>query len=131
MADSFTASQRATIDAAIRDAETTSRLEFSVFVGPVAQGEDATGFARRLHAGMSSPARSVLLLVDPNQRLLEIVTGSDADRVLDPHGLSLVAAGLQSDLATGDLVGGLARAVRGLGERCRRPRVLHADTPEE
>ena len=63
----FSSAQLAEIDRAIRGAETASRFEFSVYVGH-ADGESHP-FARRLHASLASPDRSVLILVDPAARL--------------------------------------------------------------
>ena len=72
--DAFSSSQRHEIDKAIRDAETLCRFEFSVFVGR-ADGESRP-FAERLHAALVAPDRSVLVLVDPAAKQLEIVTGA-------------------------------------------------------
>ena len=71
--DAFSSAQRHEIDKAIRDAETLCRFEFSVFVGR-ADGESRP-FAERLHAALVAPDRSVLVLVDPAAKQLEIVTG--------------------------------------------------------
>ena len=105
--DGFSASQRAAIDKAIREAETACRYEFSVYVGAA---EGATRpFAERLHASLSTPARSVLLMVDPAARMLEVVTGAEVRRVLDDGAVALAAAAMQTDFASGDLVGGITR----------------------
>jgi len=123
--DGFSAAHKFAIDKAIRDAETQSRYEFSVYVGSV-EG-DSRPFAERLHARLSAPARSVLLAVDPSARAFEVVTGSDVRRDLDDAGVRLVVASMQADFAAGDLVGGITRALGMLADRCRKPRVLHND----
>lgn len=125
--EGFSAAQRFAIDKAIREAETQSRYEFSVYVGTVVG--DPRPFAERLHARLSAPARSVLLAIDPSARSFEVVTGSDVRRDLDDPGVRLVAAAMQADFAAGDLVGGITRALAMLAERCRKPRVLHTDQP--
>jgi uncharacterized membrane protein YgcG len=125
--EGFSASQRAAIDKAIREAETASRYEFSVYVGAA---EGATRpFAERLHSSLATPSRSVLLLVDPAARMLEVVTGSDVRRVLDDGAVSLAAVAMQTDFAAGDLVGGIVRGLQQLADRARAPQVLHTDTP--
>ena len=121
--DAFTAVQRHEIDKAIRDAETVCRLEFSVFVGR-SDGESRP-FAERLHAALVAPQRSVLVLVDPAARLVEVVTGTEASRVLDDAEVRLAVLTMESAFATGDLVGGIVQGVQQLAEHARQPRVRH------
>jgi len=121
--DAFTAVQRHEIDKAIRDAETVCRLEFSVFVGR-SDGESRP-FAERLHAALVAPGRSVLVLVDPAARLVEVVTGTEASRVLDDAEVRLAVLTMESAFATGDLVGGIVQGVQQLAAHARRPEVRH------
>lgn len=123
--DAFTSEQRYEIDRAIRDAETVSRFEFSVFVG--AAEEEARPFAERLHATLTAPDRSILLVVDPSARILEIVTGAEVRRYLDDGQVRLAALEMQSAFAAGDLVGGIVRGLMMLAEHARQPRMLHAE----
>ncbi|HSE69595.1 MAG TPA: DUF5130 family protein [Nocardioidaceae bacterium] len=123
--DTFTASERHEIDRAIRDAETICRFEFSVFVG---SSEGETGpFAQRLHSTLTAPDRSVLVLVDPTARIVEIVTGAEVRRDLEDKEVRLAALSMQAAFAAGDLVGGIKQGVLMLAEHARRPRMLHAD----
>ena len=123
--DGFTGGDRYEIDKAIRHAETVSRYEFSVYVGH-ADGE-AGPFARRLHSALTAPERSVLVMVDPSARILEIITGSEVRRDLDDGEVNLAALTMQSAFAAGDLVGGLRRGLQMLAEHARKPRMLHAE----
>lgn len=123
--EAFTSSERHDIDRAIRDAETVSRFEFSVFVG-ASEGETGP-FARRLHSALTAPDRSVLILVDPSARIVEIITGSVVRRELEDSEVQLAALTMQSAFAAGDLVGGITRGVMQLAEHARRPRMLHAE----
>ncbi len=120
----FSSAQRAEVDRAIRGAETTCRFEFSVFVG--ASDGESRPYAQRLHAALASPARSVLILVDPGARLLEVVTGSVVRRSLSDESVRLAVAGMESAFAGGDLVGGIKHGVSQLAEAARKPRTLHA-----
>lgn len=104
----------------MRQAETTCRYEFSVYVGP-AQGP-ARPWAQRLHAALTRPARSVLLMVDPAARVLEVVTGSDVRQVLDDGSVRLAVDGMQSAFSSGDLVGGLTHGIDQLARLAARPR---------
>jgi hypothetical protein len=124
--EAFTARERYDIDKAIRDAETVSRYEFSVFVGS-SEGETRP-FAERLHAALTAPERSVLVMVDPSARILEVVTGSEVRRDLEDGEVHLAALTMQTAFAAGDLVGGITRGLMMLAEHARKPRMLHADT---
>ena len=124
--EGFSSDQRYEIDRAIRAAETVSRYEFSVYVG-AADGE-AGPFAQRLHAALVAPARSVLIMVDPAARLLEIVTGSVVRRDLSDEQVRLAAVAMQSAFAEGDLVGGIKRGLAQLAEAARKPATLHASS---
>jgi uncharacterized membrane protein YgcG len=121
--DTFSSVQNAEIDRAIRGAETTCRFEFSVYVGAV--DGDHHAYARRLHASLSSPTRSVLILVDPAAHALEVVTGSVVRRALSDDAVRLAAAGMQSAFTGGDLVGGIKHGVGQLAEAARQPQSLH------
>ena len=123
--DPFSSAQRHEIDKAIRDAETLSRVEFSVYVGR-SEGEPRA-FAERLHAALATPDRSVLVLVDPSSQLLEIVTGAQASILLDDAEVRLAALTMQSAFAAGDLVGGITRGVLQLAEHARRPQLRHVE----
>lgn len=127
--DPFRSVDRVALDETIRKAEQLARVEFSVFVGN-AEG-DAREFATSLHATLVAPARSILVMVDPTRRLLEVVTGSFVRRTLTDGEVELAIAAMQSDLAAGDLVGGLRRGIQLLAEHARAPQTLHAGPESE
>jgi hypothetical protein len=122
--DGFSADQRYEIDRAIRAAETVCRYEFSVYVG--AAEAEAGPFAQRLHASLVAPARSVLIMVDPAARLLEIVPGSVGRRDLPDDAVRLAAVAMESAFAEGDLLGGIKRGLAQLADAARKPATLHA-----
>jgi uncharacterized membrane protein YgcG len=122
--DPFSSAERYALDQAIRKAEQTCRFEFSVFVGN-AEG-DPRAFATSLHNTLVAPARSVLVMVDPTARQLEIVTGGEVRRTLTDRQVELVAITMQSAFAEGDLVDGLRRGIQMLAEHARAPQTLHA-----
>jgi uncharacterized membrane protein YgcG len=119
----LTSAQRFEIDRSIRAAEEASRFEFSVFVG--AAGPDPRLHASRLHASLVVPDRSVLVLVDPQARAIEVVTGATVRRTLSDAAAGLAVLQMQSAFAAGDLVGGLKRGVAMLAEHARAPQALH------
>ncbi len=122
--DPFSSADRVALDDAIRKAEQLARVEFSVFVGN-AEGEPRE-FAAGLHAALVAPARSILILVDPTRRVLEVVTGSYVRRTLTDNEVELAVAAMQSDFAADDLVGGLRRGIHLLADHARAPQTLHA-----
>ena len=124
--DPFSATERAALDAAIRKAEQLSRAEFSVFVGK-AEG-DPRAFATRLHNSLVAPSRSVQIMVDPDARVLEVITGSWVRRNLRDQEVELAIAEMQTLFAEGDLVGGLRRGIHMLADHARAPEMLHAET---
>lgn len=111
------------IKRAIRNAETSSGLTFSVMVG--SSEEDPRRYAERLHGGLDDPDRSVLVLCAPAARVLEIVTGTEARRTLDDVECALAAASMQSSFSGGDIIGGLVTGIQQMGEAARVPRTLH------
>jgi hypothetical protein len=121
--DGFTSAQRQQIDKAIRDGETVCRYEFSVFVGR-AEG-DPREFAERLHSALVAPDQSVLVMVDPVARDLEVVTGAEVRRELEDHEVRLAVVEMQSQLALDDLVGGIVRGINMLAAYARKPPTLH------
>jgi hypothetical protein len=123
--EGFSPAQRQRIDRAIREAETVCRFEFSVYVGPA--DDNTRAFAERLHAALVAPDRSVLLMVDPARRALEVVTGVDARRELEDHEVALAVAEMQTHFTYDDLCAGLVRGIGMLADHARRPPTLHAD----
>ena len=122
--DPFSSAERGALDESIRKAEQLCRAEFSVFVGH-AEG-DARAFATQLHNSLVAPTRSILIMVDPNARALEIVTGGAVRRHLTDAEVELAALEMQSAFAQDDLVGGLHRGIAMLADHARPAKTLHA-----
>lgn len=118
------AAERYEIDRTIRAAEQASRVEFSVFVG--ASEGDARAHAQRLHASLVAPARSILLLVDPRARRIEVVTGSEVRRTLSDPEVELAVLEMRGAFAAGQLVAGLKRGITMLAQHARAQHMLHA-----
>lgn len=122
--DGLTSAERQQIDKAIRDAETTSRHEFSVYVGH-ADGAPRL-YAQRLHASLVNPARSVLIMVDPKQRAIEVVTGAEVRRTLTDEEAGLAVAEMTTLFEHGELVDGIIRGIWLLASHAERPPTLHS-----
>ena len=121
----FNSAERYQIDEAIRGAEQVSRFEFSVFVGR--SSGDPRAFATQLHNSLVAPSRSILIMLDPAARVLEIVTGGAVRRNISDQEVELTTLQMQTSFESGDLVGGLRRGIQMLAEHARAPETLHAD----
>jgi len=125
--DVFNLDQRRAIDRARLDANRSSGLTFHVYVG--AGGDDPRSTARAMLRELPNSDSGVLVLVDPVGRALEIVTGSQARRLLDDAACALVALSMQGAFAAGYLAGGIAHGLHQLGDHARRPQTLHTSHP--
>lgn len=126
--EAFSANQQEQINRAVDIAERESELQFSVYVGATDGAyADTRAAARALHREIPARSRAVLIYVDPARRALEIVTGTEASRVLGERACSLAALTMTSTFAAGDLAGGIVDGLRVLGEYAHQPRVLHRE----
>jgi uncharacterized membrane protein YgcG len=116
------------IERVIRYARQNSGLEYSVFIGQTEP--DSRAYARRLHAALPDPDRTVLVFVDLGSRVLEIVTGVAATRVLGDNECRLAAATMQSNFVAHDLAGGLTAGIQQLATAATQAPTLHlSDKP--
>jgi len=107
------------IDGALAAADHETGLTFSIYVGDLE--EPTRTSAERLHAQLGEHADSgVLLAVSPNQRVLEIVTGSEARRTLPDRIAALASLSMTAAFEGGDLAGGLVAGLRMLADQARR-----------
>lgn len=128
MGRAFTDRQQADIQRVIDQAGAESGLRFSVYVG---RGADDLTFARRAHTAMGREAsRTVLIVVDPHARVVEIVTGDHARRFVDDRVCGIAAMSMATSFAVGDLAGGIRSGVSMLAEHARRPPVLDERAPD-
>ncbi len=104
-------------------------MTFVVHVGTAEP--DVRAHALALHAALAEPSSSVSVLCDPDSRVLQIVTGAYAQRVLPDLECRLAAATMQTSFAAGDIVGGLVHGIDQLGSAARRPVSLHARVGNE
>lgn len=111
----FTREQRLSIAEAIRKAELRTRMEITAYVGS-AEG-DPRAFATQLHNTLAAPARTLVIMVDPAQRALEIVTGGWVRERLPDEQVQMTALEMQLAFAEGDIAGGLVRGIGSLADR--------------
>jgi uncharacterized membrane protein YgcG len=118
--EAFTNDQVRSIERAVETASNETGLHFSVYIGG-AEG-DIRDEAEKMHASLGADAsESVLLVVSPGDRLLEIVTGTDSARRLTDRACALAALSMTTSFAGGDLSGGIITGVRMLAEAAGQP----------
>jgi uncharacterized membrane protein YgcG len=118
--DAFTNDQIRDIERVVEMASAETALTFSVYVGG-AEG-DIRDAAEALHAQFGVAATStVLVVVSPGDRLLEIVTGEASARRLSDRACALAGLSMTTSFAGGDLVGGILTGVRMLAEAAGKP----------
>jgi hypothetical protein len=100
----FTTRQLLRLDEALRLADQTTGLRFSIYCGSLDEPVRAT--AEKLHSELTDPANTVLLAASPEQRVLEIVTGERARRRLQDRDCKLAAFSMAAAFNGGDLAGG-------------------------
>jgi hypothetical protein len=101
----FTTRQLLRLDEALRIADQSTGLTFSVYLGDL--DEPVREHAQSLHAQLDRSAHAVLVAVSPNQRRLEIITGSAARKRISDRSAKLAALSMAASFAGGDLAGGI------------------------
>jgi uncharacterized membrane protein YgcG len=81
------------------------------------------------HARLTDPESAVLVAVDPSRRVIEVVTGTTAAKLLDDRSCELAAFTMRSSFQADDLAGGFRDGLVLLAEHARAPKVLHLNDP--
>jgi Domain of unknown function (DUF5130) len=106
------------VDEALRLADASTGLTFSVYIGEL--GETPRDAAQTLLGQLIDPDTSVLVAISPNQRLLEIVTGSTARKRILDRDAKLAALSMSAAFTGGDLGGGIVAGLAQLAEHAGR-----------
>jgi uncharacterized membrane protein YgcG len=111
----FTTPQLLRLDEALRLAEESTGLVFSVFVGDL--DDPVREHAEKLHAQLGRSDEAILLAVSPNQRLLEIVTGARARKRVPDRSAKLAALSMAASFGGGNLAGGIVAGLAQLADQ--------------
>lgn len=114
----FTTRQLLHLDHALRTANEQTGLTFSVYLGELAEPTRDT--AQQLHSQVKNADRAVLLAASPNQRVLEIITGSEARKRISDRDAKLAALSMAAAFAGGDLAGGVMAGIDQLASHAGR-----------
>jgi hypothetical protein len=109
------------VDEALRLADASTALTFSIYIGEL--GENSREAAELLHGRLADPDVSVLVAISPNERVVEVVTGSLARRRINDRDAKLAALSMSSAFAGGDLGGGIVAGLAQLADHAGRPPV--------
>jgi Domain of unknown function (DUF5130) len=111
----FTPVQMSRLDEALTVTSRETGLRFAIYLGDL--GENARSTAEGLHGEIEGYDEAVLVAVSPEQRRLEIVTGSEAKVRLPDRGAKLALMSMVSAFKEGDLFGGLLSGLRMLADQ--------------
>ncbi|PRY36300.1 DUF5130 family protein [Umezawaea tangerina] len=112
----FTPSQLASLDEALTLSSRETGLDFSVYLGDLADDTRAT--AEEMHSTVGARAsHAVLIAVSPGQRVVEIVTGEESRRRIPDRGAKLAVMSMVASFKEGDLAGGLIGGLRMLTDQ--------------
>jgi hypothetical protein len=104
------------LDEVIYEAELLTGLRFSVYLGDLGNSTRTT--AESLLDGLGSDhAHAVLVAVSPGQKVVEVVTGTEAALRISDRAARLAVLSVVSSCTDGDLAGGLVNGVRVLAEQ--------------
>jgi hypothetical protein len=111
----FTTPQLSRLDQALTLASRETGLLFAIYLGDL--GEKPEVRAAELHASLDRSPESVLVAVSPGQRVVEVITGSEAKLRLPDRGAKLAVMSMVASFKESDLLGGLLSGLRMLADQ--------------
>lgn len=107
----FTAKELQHLDEIIGTAEAATGLRFAAYVGDL--GEDTRASAEEILASFGDDAPyTALVALSPGQRLVEIVTGTEAALRISERGCRAAVLSVVAYCGDGNLYGGLTNGIR-------------------
>lgn len=107
----FSPHQMQRLDGIIADAEGATGLRFAAYLGDLS--EDSRAAAERIVASFGDDAAyTALVAISPGQRIVEIVTGTEAALRISERGARAAVLSAIAACGDGDLFGGLTNAIR-------------------
>jgi hypothetical protein len=103
-----------------------SGLAFGVTIGSLAHGTDVV---REQLLTSADPDASILVGIDPDQRMIVIVTGAYAQSRVNDQACAQAVLAMQSTMADGDLISAVRNGVLLLAEHARAPHTAHLGEP--
>jgi uncharacterized membrane protein YgcG len=129
--EGLTSAQQERIATAIDTARAENGLDVSVLVGDLVVEEigQFRAAAERLHAALGErSATTVLIVVSPGQRRVEVVTGPGIRRRVPDRVAALAVLAMTTSFSGGDLSGGIVDAIRQIADAAgHKPALPPAD----
>lgn len=119
----FTPVQLARLDEALTLTSRETGLRFSIYLGDL--GEPVSERVNELHAQLEGADEAVLVAVSPEQRVVEVRTGTEARVRLPDRGAKLAVMSMVASFREGDLLGGLLSGLRMLADQAGGRRRTH------
>ncbi|MFP5023342.1 DUF5130 family protein [Pseudonocardia phyllosphaerae] len=111
----FSPVELARLDDALTLTSRETGLRFALYIGDLS--EDSRATAIELHGRIDGHEDAVLVAVSPGQRILEIVTGSEAKVRLPDRGAKLALMSMVASFKEGDLFNGILSGLRMLADQ--------------
>ncbi|OBH78377.1 DUF5130 domain-containing protein [Mycobacterium mantenii] len=106
----FSTKDLVTVDEALKFGSRASKTRFAIYLGDL--GSDTAARAREILADVPTPDNAVLLAVSPDQKVIEVVYGTQVRGRGAESAAPLGVAAASSAFERGDLVDGLVSAIR-------------------
>lgn len=106
----FDNDERLAMDNVLTEATRATKVRFNVFIGDL--GPDAAAAVDALFPTTPEAARSVLIAVSPNDKVVEVRSGRDVAGRANDRVCQLGVTAALSSMRQGDLIDGLISAVR-------------------
>jgi hypothetical protein len=119
----FSPAQLSRLDEALTLASRETGLRFSVYLGDL--GEDPAARVAQLHDELEGSSDAVLVGVDPEHRVVEVITGPHARVRLPDRSAKLAVMSMVASFKEGDLHGGLLNGLRMLADQAGGRRRTH------
>lgn len=121
----FSPVQLARLDEALTLAGRETGIDFSIYLGEL--GDDTRAGAEALHDSIGpAGSEAVLIAVSPNERVVEVVTGTAAARRVTERAAKLAVMSMVAFFKEGDLIGGLLSGLRMLADQAGSARPVGA-----
>ncbi|MFR9805596.1 DUF5130 family protein [Pseudonocardia sp. RS010] len=111
----FTTPQLSRLDEALTLASRETGLLFAIYLGDLTEKTEVR--AVELQASLERAPESVLVAVSPGQRVVEVITGSEAKLRLPDRGAKLAVMSMVASFKESDLLGGLLSGLRMLADQ--------------
>lgn len=106
----FSMVDRVRMDRTLTEATRRTKILWTIYIGELSA--TPANAARELHSTLPDPARSVLIAVSPNDKVIEVIGGDAIGQRFNDRVAQLGVSAALASFKQGDLIDGLVSAVR-------------------